>query len=295
MKRKWNLLWRRCPLLVLLVVSALLIGLIGLGLQSRLPERRRADGLKTPYLTGTFLYLSGERRVPASQSHALPDKRVRMLEPAITKPSDYQKPVPVETAVDDSYFDDALFIGDSRIDDMHSFSGLNNATYYAKTGMSVYRLFKDPFIELDGESVTLEEALSRRQFGKIYLMLGMNEFGSGTEQRFIDTYQEAVARIRALQPNAIFYVMGSLSATRSLADHDEYVTLDAIKTRNADLASLADGEHIFYLDVNEEFADAEGYLDPKYADGDSHLKGKYYRQWADFIRAHAIVFQMPQS
>ena len=149
MKRKWNLLWRRCPLLVLLAVSALLIGLIGLALQSRLPERRRADGLKTPYLTGTFLYLSGERRVPVSQSHALPDKRVRMLEPAITKPSDYQKPVPVETAVDDSYFDDALFIGDSRIDDMHSFSGLNNATYYAKTGMSVYRLFKDPFIELD--------------------------------------------------------------------------------------------------------------------------------------------------
>lgn len=64
--------------------------------------------------------------------------------------------------MDDSYFDDALFIGDSRIDDMHSFSGLNNATYYAKTGMSVYRLFKDPFIELDGQNVTLEEALSRR-------------------------------------------------------------------------------------------------------------------------------------
>lgn len=61
------------------------------------------------------------------------------------------------------------------------------------------------------------------------------------------------------------------------------------------LPALADGEHIFYIDVNEEFADAEGYLDPKYADGDSHLKGKYYRQWADFIRTHAIVFQMPQS
>lgn len=43
-------------------------------------------------------------------------------------------------------------------------------------------------------------------------MLGMNEFGSGTEQRFIDTYQEAVARIRALQPNAIFYVMAACPA-----------------------------------------------------------------------------------
>lgn len=295
MKAKlWNL-WKRSPLLVLLVASALILGLIGLILRGQLPERRRADGLKTPYLTGTFLYLSGERRAPAGQSHALPSKSVRRMEPAIEKPGEYQHPVPVETTVEDSYFDDALFIGDSRIDDMHSFSGLNNATYYAKTGMSVYRLWKDAFIELDGESVTLEEALSRRQFGKIYLMLGMNEFGIGTEQRFIETYRETVERIRSLQPDAIFYVMGSLSATRSLADNDQYVTLDAIKTRNADLASLADGEHIFYIDVNNEFADADGYLDTQYADGDSHLKGKYYRQWADFIRSHAIVFQMPEQ
>lgn len=56
--------WKKSPLILLLVATALCFELVGLGLQSRLPERRRADGLKTPFLTGSFLYLSGERAAP---------------------------------------------------------------------------------------------------------------------------------------------------------------------------------------------------------------------------------------
>ena len=295
---KFKRLWKKCPLLLLLAASALIFALLGLGLRGRIPERRQPDGIRTPVLTALFLYLDGERAAP--EKPPLPLKQPRPAQTALTKP-EYTppetppEPVPVVKSVEDSYFDDALFIGDSRIDDMHSFSGLNNATYFAKTGMSVYRLFTDRFVQLDGagEKLLLEEALSQRQFGKIYLMVGINELGTGDEARFVAAYQEAIDRIRALQPDAIFYIMGILSVTRDLADTDKYVTLEAIRTRNADLAALADGVHTFYIDVNEVFSDADGYLMEEYADGDSHLKGKYYRQWADFLRANAVVFETP--
>lgn len=285
--------WKKSPLILLLVATTVCFALAGLALQSRLPERRRADGLKTPYLTGTFLYLSGERAAPEAADTGSTYTRPQKV--ALEKPSFQPEPVPVVKAVDDSYFDDALFIGDSRIDDMHSFSGLNNATYFAKTGMSVYRLFTDPFIHLDGVEgdLTLEEALAQRQFGKIYLMVGINEMGTGDEAGFISAYQDAINRILKLQPNAIFYVMGILSVTQDLADTDRYITLDAIQTRNADLAALANGKNIFYIDLNQVFADENGYLDKTYADGDSHLKGKYYREWADYIRSNAVVFEQP--
>lgn len=326
----------KMPLAGLLIASTLLCEAAGYTLQSQLPARARADGVATPYLSGLFLYLRGERdlsisendessgtpaapagsegeppvcgaldRVPTigiaaqtgSPDPAPAEPDVPAVVPPAAEPSAPSAGLPSAavpqafTTVDDSYFDDALFIGDSRIDDMHSFSGLNNATYFAKTGMSVYKLFKDPWVTLDGVQgeLTLEEALSRGTYGKIYLMVGVNEFGTGDEARFIKKYAETVDRIRALQPDAIFYVMGILSVTKELADVDEYVTLDAIRTRNADLAALADGENIFYIDVNERFADENYYLDETYADGDSHLKGKYYRDWADFIRSHAIV------
>lgn len=291
--RQLKLFWKKCPLILLLVASTLCFALVGALLQSQLPERRRADGLKTPYLTGTFLYLSGERDAPEQTGSEQPI--TKPLTPALEKPSFTPEPVPVIKAVEDSYFDDALFIGDSRIDDMHSFSGLDNATYFAKTGMSIYKLFSDPFIQLEGVegNLTLEEALAQRQFGKIYLMVGINEMGTGNEEGFIAAYQDAINRIRQLQPNAIFYVMGILSVTQDLADTDQYITLDAIQTRNADLAALADGKNIFYVDVNEVFADENGYLDKTYADGDSHLKGKYYREWADYLRSNAVVFEQP--
>lgn len=283
--------WRNCPLILLLVAGALCFGLAGLALQPRLPERRRADGLETPFLTGVFLYLSGERAAPEVVDTL--GAYTRPTGPALEKPSFQPTPVPVVRTVDDSYFDDALFIGDSRIDDMRLFSGLDNATYFSKVGLSVYQLFSKPFVQLDGVegTLTLEEALGRRQFGKIYLMVGINEMGTGNEEQFIAAYQDAIQRIRQLQPDAIFYVMGILSVTRDLADTDEYITLDAIRTRNADLAALADGKTVFYIDVNEVFADEDGYLMEEYADGDSHLKGKYYRMWADYIRSHAVVFE----
>lgn len=324
----------KAPLAGLLIASTLLCEAAGYALQSQLPARARADGVTTPYLSGLFLYLRGERDLsipenddpsgtpaapavsegeppvrdtldrvptigiaaqPGSPDPAPAESDVPAVVPPAAEPSAPSAGLPSAavpqafTTVDDSYFDDALFIGDSRIDDMHSFSGLNNATYFAKTGMSVYKLFKDPWVTLDGVQgeLTLEDALSRGTYRKIYLMVGVNEFGTGDEARFIKKYAETIDRILALQPDAIFYVMGILSVTKELADVDEYVTLDAIRTRNADLAALADGERIFYIDVNERFADAHYYLDKTYADGDSHLKGKYYRDWADYIRTHA--------
>ncbi len=282
--------WKKCPLIFLLLALALLFELAGLCLQTQLPERRRADGLETPFLTGLFLYLSGERAAPdqiLSSSVSLESSI------SLTETPEEVHLVPIVTTVEDRYFDDALFIGDSRIDGMYYFSGLDNATYFAKTGMSIYKLFSERFIQLDGVEgdLTLEEALAQRQFGKIYLMVGVNELGTGDEARFIAAYQDAIDRILRLQPDAIFYVMGILSVTRDLADTDKYVTLDAIRTRNADLEALADGERIFYINVNEVFADEEGYLDETYADGDSHLKGKYYQEWADYLRENAVVFQ----
>ena len=45
--------------------------------------------------------------------------------------------------VDKSYFDDALFIGDSRIEGMKLYSSLNNATYWSKEGTTIYKILSE--------------------------------------------------------------------------------------------------------------------------------------------------------
>jgi hypothetical protein len=48
--------------------------------------------------------------------------------------------------------------------------------------------------------------------------------------------------------------------------------------------SLADGERIYYIDVNEIFADEDGYLRSGLSGDGCHLYGKYGLVWEDWIR-----------
>ena len=57
---------------------------------------------------------------------------------------------------------------------LRDYGGLDNATFYASTGLGIYDMWTEKFCEVDGEKTTLEDALSRRQFGKIYFQIGIN-------------------------------------------------------------------------------------------------------------------------
>lgn len=80
------------------------------------------------------------------------------------------------TDVTQDYFDDAVFIGDSRTVGLRDYGGWDNATYYASIGLTVYDMFDTPIVEENGAKITVEEALSEHQFGKVYLMIGINEW-----------------------------------------------------------------------------------------------------------------------
>ena len=52
-----------------------------------------------------------------------------------------EKKINEKKIVEKEYFDDALFIGDSRTVGISEYGELNNATFFANTGMSVYNVF----------------------------------------------------------------------------------------------------------------------------------------------------------
>lgn len=191
--------------------------------------------------------------------------------------------------VDQSYFDDALFIGDSRMVGLSEYSGLDNATFYAEVGLTIYSLFDDPIVPLaDGSMGTLEQGLKEKQFGKIYLMVGINELGTGTRERFLQTYTEAVNKIRAMQPDALIFVQGILYVTQERSESDAYINNQNIKIRNEDISTLADGWNVFYIDVNDLYSDGNGNLSKEYTFDNAHLKAACYGAWTDFLLSHGI-------
>ena len=54
--------------------------------------------------------------------------------------------------VDDSYFDDAVFIGDSRTVGMYEYGGLEKtSTFYASTGLTIYKMFDSAIVSVPGQ------------------------------------------------------------------------------------------------------------------------------------------------
>ncbi len=196
------------------------------------------------------------------------------------------------TNVTDVYFADAVFLGDSRMEGLSLYcKELDEiATFYAKPSLSVYTLLKKAFIPKDGGGkMTIPEALSLRQYGKVYIMVGINGIDVGTTDYYKEHYQEVIDEIKQLQPNALIYVCSIMHVTKHKSETDRIFANSKIDAMNAAAAELADGETIFYLDMNEPVDDEEGNLRKDLTGDGVHLKGSAYEPWHQYLLTHAIV------
>lgn len=194
--------------------------------------------------------------------------------------------------VEDDYFGDALFLGDSRTVGLHKYGAWGEtATFYASTGMTIYKLFNAEIVEMPDqpEPISVEEALQHQSFRKIYIMMGINEVGQGTAESFAQTYGEAIAHIQELQPDAIIYIQSILKVTTTRSNKGDYINNEAIQGRNDALSQLADGEKVFYLDINEALCDEDGALAGDYTFDGVHLKAKYISLWEEYLRNNAVL------
>ncbi len=187
---------------------------------------------------------------------------------------------------DTSYFDDALFIGDSRTVGLSEYGNLGQAEVLADSGMSVYKILKTDFPTKGGGKMRLEQLLTERQFGKIYIMLGINELGYDFDQT-VKKYQEVVELIRRMQPEAIIFVEANLHITGMKSETSPYYNNENINRFNHAIEKMADGKTIFYLDVNPLFDDEGGNLSSEYTADHTHILGKYYGTWVDWILTQA--------
>ena len=169
-------------------------------------------------------------------------------------------------AVDDSYFDDAVFIGDSRIVSLYLYSDWKNATYYCSSGMTLGGVFKDPTGQWkDGNwKENIATALQEQQFKKVYIMIGINDMGVGDLDYFVNHYTDMLQKIREWQPNAIVYIMSIMNESEERDAKGDYINNEAIRERNEKLQGFADGQNIFYLDINSAVCDENGYLTADY-------------------------------
>ncbi len=192
------------------------------------------------------------------------------------------------TTADDNYFKDACFIGDSRTVGISQYSGIENATFLCRNSLSIFDYDKKKFTYED-QKMSIREILSEQKFSKIYLMVGINECGTGTPETFFNNYRDVIMDIRNLQPDALIFIQGNLFVTERKSSEDANITNENISERNRLIATLANQQDIFYIDINESSLCEGGSLVSDYTWDQVHIQAQYYPIWKDFLLKHAII------
>lgn len=217
---------------------------------------------------------------PTEQMTQAPTDSLITTEPP-TEPTE----APTEPAepVDDSFFDHTLFIGDSRMCGLRDFARMGGADYFCDVGMTVFNLWERSATDYGYGTMELRDLLGLIPYDRIYISLGINEAGYPMKN-FRTEYDYLIRTLRQMQPDAEIVLQSVMAVTEEYAAGRSYFQPEYLAQMNEFIASFADGERIFYMDVNEAVTDGKGYLLLDLTLDGCHLLAKQVPIWADWLK-----------
>lgn len=224
---------------------------------------------------------------------------------------DYGAPVPESDEVTIDYLNDAVLIGDSRMQGLILYCGLSRFTSYTYKGLTVDSVFTKPVIEWEEAEDTEENkipedlwndgkvpvmsALSQTNFNKVYIMLGINETGWPDATYFSSAYGKVLDAIREQNPDCLIYMLSVFPVTKAVSDTHDYVTNEKIALYNTYLQQLAFEKEVFFVDLAPAVVDENGVLPADSGLDGIHLNKAYCTKVLDYILTHTVPLQTEEA
>jgi len=217
------------------------------------------------------------------------------LEEVVSVPPRPQFPGAVQesTPVESSYFDDAIFFGDSISTGIPLYRVMPNAQVVAYTGVNLRTILEDKVVDIDeAERATLLEAA--RQYGdkgKVYILLGGNNLYLDKEL-FIQAYREFVLAVREQYPKAVIYLQSMTPVTESDKCKEMYpdVTNEKLEEYNQAIYQLSSELGVYFVDTAAALMDSGGKLPDTASPVDGmHFSAEYYRKWFGYLKTHTAA------
>ena len=201
---------RRRLILSALLACIVLVGAVSLGALAQQPATT-AESAPPP--AGTRAVSPPEASTPVTGETAAAVLPEPTPTPTPVPAFDFTQPAPETAAVEDDWFSDAVFIGDSRTDGLRLYSGIRGADFLAYKSLMIFHVVGNDQVDQRavplngvGDKKTVLEWLDEKQYAKVYLMFGVNELGYGNDSAFTDAFSRTVDEIRDRQPEAVLYI-----------------------------------------------------------------------------------------
>ena len=193
-----------------------------------------------------------------------------------------------EVPVDETYFVDAVFLGDSRTHGLQLYGGMDEGTYLHAVGATVESVFSKKTQETAAGTVPILDALTDMEVGKVYIMLGVNELGWPQTEKFREQYEKIITRIREDHPETQVIIQSILPVSARQEAKKTYVNNQRIAVYNAILEELAIDTLCPYLNVQEAVVDENGCLKAEFTSDGVHLNTKGCKMWVEYLKSHPI-------
>lgn len=288
-KKRWGI---RIPgVLILMATMAVLLSPVGPGKAVKSPvSEPEPPEVMTPQ--------TPKRPAPKRQPGKMPEQAVSAA-PAeeaaaapVQEPAEQEAawaPVPESETVEDTYFQDVVFLGDSRTEGFSLYSGLKEGKYFYSVGATVESVFsKNVWTMADGSKVPLLDAVAKEPCGKIYVMLGVNELGWVKVETFQNQYAKVIDRLREDHPDAQIVLQSILPVSAKQDAKKTYVNNARIQTYNEAIMALAEEKDCAYVNVAEAVTGEDGCLRPELTFDGVHLNTQGCRIWLDYLRTHSV-------
>lgn len=191
--------------------------------------------------------------------------------------------------VSELYFENALFVGDSRMHGFSIYRQLPGATYFCYQSADAFTILeKDYELEPYG-MINLYNLLMIKSFDKIYISLGINNVAAGLENHK-NHYKKLLDTVKELQPNAIIYLLANLHVTGDMNNDNRYLTNENINYINKFISEFEDKKQVFYFDPNEIYDDEFGNMDSELSYDKAHIYLRHYDRLLYYLITHAVVY-----
>lgn len=195
--------------------------------------------------------------------------------------------VPESAAVADSYFDDAVFIGDSLTVGLGAYGVVPAERVLADTGINLDTILTKACIQAPGGKVTVLDALKMKNPAKIYIMMGSNGIAWVSPDNLAQKFSVFLERVQAQHPNAAIYIETVLPVTAAKQAGDARYSNAVINEYNQKLQELAKQKKTYFLNLHSAFIMEDGTLKTEYAEADGmHMKKAGYQAMLAYLKTH---------
>ena len=208
----------------------------------------------------------------------------------------------------DSYFDGAVFVGDSITKTFGNYVQalrltteglLGTAQFLGTISMSAVEASKNQAsgeirFRFQGRSMSLTDALNAMEARKAFILLGVNDIGWRRWEKVEESFARIIDNIHEQCPDVEVIVFGILPVSRYYCRENK-LDISRWNSFNPILEGICRDHGAEFISFADQVMTEDGYLDIALSDGQFHLNPAGEDIWIAFLRRYAAQKLYPDA